>query len=867
MVTATITILATLAWTGAARLNRVDAARRESEARTAATLAAALDGIVTIDHRGRISEFNPAAEATFGYRRADVLGREMAELLIPAALRDQHRQGLARYLATGKGPVLGQRLEVTAVRADGTELPIELAITRLPSDGPPMFTGFLRDISRQKRAQEALRESEASFRLLFSSNPLPMWVCDVATLSFLEVNDATIAHYGYSREEFRAMRVTDIRPPEDVPRLTDAVTGLAEGADRALPPSAGRWRHRLRDGRLRDVEIVAHPIDFSGRRAALVVAIDVTELKRAQDALAESAERLSVLHEIDRAVIAAEAPVAIAEAVIRRFRDLLGVPRAIVNLFDLATGEVEWLAAAGRRRVHLGPGVRFPIALMGDVEALRRGEPQVIDVAALSHRAEAEALLASGVHVYMVLPMIAGGELIGGLSFGGASAEFPPEQVSIAREAAAQLAIAIAQARLLERVTRQAEELEHRVEERTRELSAANEQLSQEIEERRRAEAEAERANRLKSEFLANMSHELRTPLNAIIGFSELIHDGKVGPVSAGQKEFLGDILTSSQHLLQLINDVLDLSKVEAGQMDFRPERVDLGRLVAEVRDILRSLAGSKRITVGIDIEVGLGEVVADPARLKQVLYNYLSNALKFTPEDGRVTIRGRPEGSEAFRLEVEDTGIGIRPEDLGRLFREFQQLDAGAAKRYAGTGLGLALTKRIVEAQGGRVGVVSTPAKGSVFFAVLPRSAVETAEAAREREAAAGPPGAPTVLVIDDDAKERRWLAGTLSAAGYAVETAPTGAAAVARAREQPFAAITLDLLLPDMSARDVLTAIRAAGPNRHTPVIVVSVVAEKGVATGFRVHDLLAKPVQSPDLLASLERAGVHPGGAGTS
>ena len=120
---------------------------------------------------------------------------------------------------------------------------------------------------------------------------------------------------------------------------------------------------------------------------------------------------------------------------------------------------------------------------------------------------------------------------------------------------------------------------------------------------------------------------------------------------------------------------------------------------------------------------------------------------------------------------------------------------------------------------------------------------------------------------MIDDDAKERRWLAGTLSAAGYAVETAPTGAAAVARAREQPFAAITLDLLLPDISARDVLTAIRAGGPNRHTPVIVVSVVAEKGVATGFRVHDLLAKPVQSPDLLASLERAGVHPGGAGTS
>ncbi len=229
-------------------------------------------------------------------------------------------------------------------------------------------------------------------------------------------------------------------------------------------------------------------------------------------------------------------------------------------------------------------------------------------------------------------------------------------------------------------------------------------------------------ANRLKGEFLANMSHELRTPLNAIIGFAELMHDGKAGLVSDIHKEYLGDILPSSRHLLQLINDVLDLSKVESAKMEFRPERVDLARLMGEVQDALRTMAEAKRISVAAEIHPGLGEVMADPGKLRQVLYNYLSNALKFTPEGGRVAVRMGPDGAGAFRLEVEDTGIGIESGDVAQLFVEFHQLDASTAKKYQGTGLGLALTRRIVEAQGGRVGVTSTPGKGSVFFAVLPR-------------------------------------------------------------------------------------------------------------------------------------------------
>jgi len=244
------------------------------------------------------------------------------------------------------------------------------------------------------------------------------------------------------------------------------------------------------------------------------------------------------------------------------------------------------------------------------------------------------------------------------------------------------------------------------------------------------------------------------------------------------------------------------------------------------------------------------------------VLYNFVSNAIKFTPDDGRVTVRARPEGDLRFRLEVEDTGVGVAPADLDRLFVEFQQLDAGAAKQHPGTGLGLALTRRLVDAQGGHVGVRSAPGAGSVFFAVLPR-----APAARGHvQAAAGiapllspRADAPAVLVVEDEPRDAAWLARTLLAAGYAVQVAATVAEALRLTAERAWAAITLDLLLPDGSGLDVLKRIRAGGPCRDAPVIVVSASAERHVAAAFQVADILAKPVADEELLAALGRAGV--------
>jgi len=236
-------------------------------------------------------------------------------------------------------------------------------------------------------------------------------------------------------------------------------------------------------------------------------------------------------------------------------------------------------------------------------------------------------------------------------------------------------------------------------------------------------------ANRLKSEFLANMSHELRTPLNGVIGFSEFLIDGKAGEMNDQQREYLDDVLKSGKHLLHLINDVLDLAKVESGRMDLVPETFSMKKTLDEVCAIVRPIARKKNITIRTTVEPGVETVTLDLQKFRQILYNLLSNAVKFTNEQGKVEVSVRSDSDDYLRLEVKDNGIGIKKEDLPRLFVAFQQLDSSIARQYQGTGLGLALTKNIVELQRGRIEVESSPGRGSSFTVVLPKRLPEAAK------------------------------------------------------------------------------------------------------------------------------------------
>ena len=248
---------------------------------------------------------------------------------------------------------------------------------------------------------------------------------------------------------------------------------------------------------------------------------------------------------------------------------------------------------------------------------------------------------------------------------------------------------------------------------------------ARDVTERKRFEQSLQEANRMKSEFLAGMSHELRTPLNGIIGFTEFLIDEKPGPLIEKQKEYLNDVLASARHLLQLINDVLDLAKVEAGKMQLYPEWFPVSKPLGEVIAVIRSMAQKKKVSVEFEIGEGLDMVLLDRHKFKQVLFNLLSNAVKFTDDGGQVHVLSRRVEPDRLEIQVRDTGIGIRPEDISRLFTEFDQLDSGTARRFEGTGLGLALTKKIVEFQGGHIDVRSVSGKGSTFTIVLPVSGV----------------------------------------------------------------------------------------------------------------------------------------------
>ena len=364
-------------------------------------------------------------------------------------------------------------------------------------------------------------------------------------------------------------------------------------------------------------------------------------------------------------------------------------------------------------------------------------------------------------------------------------------------------------------------------------------------------------ASRLKSQFLANMSHELRTPLNAIIGFSELLHADKVPVGSPKRLQFLGHIASSGHHLLRLINDVLDLSKVESGKFVFSPEPVDLGRLVGDVCAVLAGMAMQKHLRLEVDIDPALDDLVLDPSRFKQVLYNYLSNAIKFTPEGGRVTLRARAAGPLALRVEVEDTGIGIAAENLPRLFVEFQQLDDSYSKQHQGTGLGLALTRRLIQAQGGSVGVRSSLGVGSVFHLEMPR----VPGAAMALSPALAEAGAPPrrLLVIEHDLARQVQLRAGLQAAGFEVDLAGTGRQAVVQARDRAYDAITLGLQLPDQPGLGALAGIRAEGASRASPVRALSLPLAARQSVTFAIADLLGKPIRTAEVVSAM--AALHP------
>ncbi|MFA6954793.1 MAG: response regulator [Thermoanaerobaculia bacterium] len=390
-----------------------------------------------------------------------------------------------------------------------------------------------------------------------------------------------------------------------------------------------------------------------------------------------------------------------------------------------------------------------------------------------------------------------------------------------------------------------------------------NDMLAQ-IEKRQRERDEADQRTREKSQFLANMSHELRTPLNAIIGFSDILRSRLAGRLSEKEQRFVDNIHSSGEHLLGLVNDILDLSKIEAGRMEMNPERFSIDAAIDGVTSLMRGVSTRRSIALDVVIEPGLPLLVADAVKIKQVLYNLLSNAVKFSPEGSMVSIRARflpdslsPLREASIAVSIIDHGIGIDPANHGIVFREFQQVDAGASRQFEGTGLGLALVRKFVEMHQGRIELDSELGKGSTFTIILP---VAFHGAAAERTPApfridpADP--RPRVLVIEDEESAFSALASALGSTEFAAIWARSGEEGLELARLRPPAAILLDIVLPGVGGWDVLRALKSDPQTRDIPVAIVSMVDNRELGLALGVDAYFTKPVDRGAIVDTLRR-----------
>ncbi|HEU4540074.1 MAG TPA: GAF domain-containing protein [Jiangellaceae bacterium] len=386
-------------------------------------------------------------------------------------------------------------------------------------------------------------------------------------------------------------------------------------------------------------------------------------------------------------------------------------------------------------------------------------------------------------------------------------------------------------------------------------LALLNAQLYRELKEQ---SLELQEASRHKSEFLASMSHELRTPLNAVLGFSEVLLERMFGEINERQEEYLRDIYSSGRHLLELLNEILDLSKVEAGRMELEYSEFDLRAFLDDAASMLRERALAHGIQLSVDVDTDVGTVYSDELRLKQVVLNLLTNAVKFTPDGGSVTIWAQRHGSQ-IDITVTDTGIGIAETDRERIFESFQQGGRGPS-REEGTGLGLTLSRRIVELFGGRMWLESEVGRGSRFGFSLPTegSRRQAGGELQSRETKG-------IVLIDDDRPSLDLLTAYLSGAEFSVTTARDGASGLAAVRGTVPAAVLLDIRLPGLDGWEVLKRLKNDPLTRDVPVIIVSIVDEKtrGAALGAAAY--LVKPVSRDDLFAALGAVGVTPDPAG--
>jgi PAS domain S-box-containing protein len=738
--------------------------------------------VIEWDNEFRVRRWSPKAQELFGWLPDEVLGKRFSEwqFVVPEDLEAVNQLGHRQNQGQEHHNISRNR-NYTKL---GTILHCEWYNSALYDDAGKLISvlSLVLDVTVAKRIEEALRKSEAQYRLLFESNPQPMWVYDLATLRFLAVNDAAVNHYGYSRSEFLDMSIMDIRPNDDVDLLRTYIT-----TDNPEIDHAGEWRHRRKDGQIINVEITSNRVNFAGRAAEFVLANDITERKKAEDALRISEDRyrdlvdnsheLICTHDLEGRVLSVNPWAARA----------LGYPQESLVGLNIRAGLLP------EYRAHFDDYLRT-VKTEGSARGVMKVRTSTGEVRLWEYY---NTLRTEGVET----PIVRG--------------------------------------------------MAHDVTERREALKREKE-----------ARVEAEAANRVKDEFLSTLSHELRTPLTAIMGWSDLLLHDEVEPDK--RQQAIETIARNANSQCQLINDLLEVSRIITGKLRLEFVACELQTVIEAAAESIRPTAEAKGIRLQLDLDWQAGSVYGDHERLQQIVWNLLSNGVKFTPSGGSVNVSLQRINSHV-EIVVTDTGVGISRDFLPHVFDRFRQADGSTTRNYGGLGLGLAIVRHLVELHGGSAYAESAGEdRGSKFTVRLPvmvaaehqfEAPVSTpaiAASLRDRQMSLS---GLRVLVVDDEIDARMLLTAMLERCGAEVismNSAQEGLEALETYRPDVLVA---DIGMPVEDGYALIRKVRALPHDKggQTPALALTAYARtedrvRALSEGYQLH--LAKPVDRVEL-----------------